>query len=630
MVTASTNASGRAYRAASVTAGNFVTFGAYVYSATPGASLRMELNGGNYTWNGAISTTHSGGGWEYMSVTYPEALTSNTTAYYFIYPGVNNTVYVDNIKLETDAWKTTNSSVIIRLGKDSLSGVLRNEYSLTGSAPWTTYSSALAYTTTTDTIIYARTVDNAGNISSVFSRRIRIDKTPPSAPTVDLGGYTSGSWINGGVTVSLSSTDAESGLWKFEYTHASPINWVNWPGINSLDPWLIDWPVTVELYARAVDVTGNTSSSSLIGTINIEKTAPTININTNPNAKGWHNAAALAAITNPISVQDATSGIATNGIRYAWSTSTNSPLDSGCTSGGNAVTVTSGITTVINNSAPTGKPTTSNTWYLYVCARDVAGNVSTNSATYLLDVDPPTLTNITGGRSTWAQTGVTLYWTATDTGGSGLSKGATAAPWSINDGMQFGYGTSVTPITFAASYANPSSISQPPNDGDTTYNGSSVWGASRDNYVYFRIWDRAGNVSTVQPSTGSTSNRVRIDATNPIMPAVVCGYKYNSSLGVNEHYITIGDDDHSGVASTTFSVLQSSGGSLLGGPYTTTTKWTSGTYIGRTRRMVPFTSAQNPIHLSSITITDNVGRTFSPSNTSPSCGLCTTYPERCW
>jgi prepilin-type N-terminal cleavage/methylation domain-containing protein len=632
-VTSVNNSISRAYRTKAANAGDYVTFGAYVYSTTPGAYLRMELYGGSYTWNMAASVTHSGNGWEYMSVTYPEELVSNTTAYYFIYPGLNNTVYVDNIKLETDAWKTTNSTVVMRQGKDSLSGVVRNDYSTTSdTGPWTTYTGALSYSTTTNTTIYARTIDAAGNVSSVFSRRVRIDKTMPITPTVSLGSYTSGYWTKDAVTMTLSSTDSHSGLLRYQYSH-DQLAWTNWETYSGhpTNPWTLDsagnWPI---FYARAVDNVGNVSLSSTSWGIRIDRTNPTISITTNANAKGWHNAAALAANTNPISAQDTDSGIATNGIRYAWSTSTTSPLAADCSSGGYAQTVTGGTTTAVASAATSGRPTTSGTWYLYACVRDQALNVASTSATYLLDVNPPTLTSITGGRATWAQTSVTLYWTATDTGGSGLSRGATAAPWSINDGMQFGYGTSVTPITFAASYANPSSITQPTTDGISTYNGSSVWGASRDNYVYFRVWDRAGNVSTVQPSTGSTSNRVRIDATNPIMPAVVCGYKYNSSLGVNEHYITIGDDDHSGVASTTFSVLQSSGGSLLGGPYTTTTKWTSGTYIGRTRRMVPFTAAQNPIHLSSITITDNVGRTFSPSNTSPSCGLCTTYPERCW
>jgi prepilin-type N-terminal cleavage/methylation domain-containing protein len=517
-ITASTNASGRAYRSKAVNMGDFVTFGAHVYSTTPGTYLRIELNGGGYTYNAANSVTHSGGGWEYMSVTYPEALIGNSTAYYFIYPGVSNTAYADNINFETDAWKTNNSSVTIRLGKDALSGVLRNEYSTTSdTGPWTTYSSALGYSVTTNTIIYARTIDNAGNASSVFSRRVRIDKTMPSTPTVSLGSYTSGYWTKDAVTMTLSSTDSHSGLLRYQYSH-DQLAWTNWETYSGhpTNAWTLDsagnWPV---FYARAVDNVGNVSLSSTSWGIRIDRTNPTISITTNANAKGWHNAAALAANTNPISAQDTDSGIATNGIRYAWSTSTTSPLAVDCSSGGYAQTVTGGTTTAVASAATSGRPTTSGTWYLYACVRDQALNVASTSATYLLDVNPPTLTNITGGRSTCGTSGVTLYWTATDTGGSGLSRGATAEPWSVNDGMQFDYSNTTTPAPFGSSYANWSSINQPTTDGILTYDGSSTWGATRDQYVYFRIWDRAGNVSTVQPSSGATANRVRVDTRGP-------------------------------------------------------------------------------------------------------------------
>jgi prepilin-type N-terminal cleavage/methylation domain-containing protein len=230
----------------------------------------------------------------------------------------------------SEAW--TNAASIngtISGSTDGESGILRYEYSMSGATTlgWTS-GSAFTVTNAGQTAVTVRAINGAGTASTTTSKTVSIDRTAPPAPTVNLNGYTSGNWINTGVTIGLSSTDTGgSGLWKFEYSH-DQITWWDWPGAGGTGSWLINWEVTVPLYARAVDWSGNRSVSSSIGTINIDKTAPV-----------------LSALSN--------------------------------TSNGN-----------------------------------------------------------------WTKTTpVTLSWTATDSGGSGLSAGTTVAPWSIEDGMQFIYGT---------------------------------------------------------------------------------------------------------------------------------------------------------------------------------------------
>jgi hypothetical protein len=294
---------------------------------------------------------------------------------------------------------------------------------------WTS-GSAFTVTNAGQTAVTVRAINGAGTASTTTSKTVSIDRTAPPAPTVNLNGYTSGNWINTGVTIGLSSTDTGgSGLWKFEYSH-DQITWWDWPGAGGTGSWLINWEVTVPLYARAVDWSGNRSVSSSIGTINIDKTAPV-----------------LSALSN--------------------------------TSSGN-----------------------------------------------------------------WTNSTVTLSWTASDSGGSGLSAGATASPYSANYGMQFIYGTTTTPPSWGDPYTNPSNINQP-TAGASSYNGSSAWGAQRTNYVYFRIWDRAGNVSNTYPSTGSSgtssSNRVRIDTTNPTYGTYTCD-RYLRGAGGYYYDVTFGAD----------------------------------------------------------------------------------------
>lgn len=91
----------RTYRTKNVLLNDYVTFSAWVYSTQPGPYLKIELQGGSYNWTGAISTAHTGSGWERLSVTYPSKLTSNTTCYYFLYaPNPGSVTYWDDIQIE--------------------------------------------------------------------------------------------------------------------------------------------------------------------------------------------------------------------------------------------------------------------------------------------------------------------------------------------------------------------------------------------------------------------------------------------------------------------------------------------------------------------------------------------------
>ena len=91
----------RLYRTAVLKKGESITFSAMVYATTPGAFLRIELNGGSYSYAGTNSlTTHDGTGWERLEVTCPVSggVLSDTTAILFIYGVVGQTIYADSVQ----------------------------------------------------------------------------------------------------------------------------------------------------------------------------------------------------------------------------------------------------------------------------------------------------------------------------------------------------------------------------------------------------------------------------------------------------------------------------------------------------------------------------------------------------
>jgi hypothetical protein len=110
------------------------------------------------------------------------------------------------------------------------SGLNATKYTIDGSDP-TTSASAAVYTSpftvaSTTTVRYFST-DQAGNVEAPGSTPVRIDTTPPTAPSLSFGAFSnasgSGSTVyfnpaaTGGFTVTASATDAESGVASVNY-----------------------------------------------------------------------------------------------------------------------------------------------------------------------------------------------------------------------------------------------------------------------------------------------------------------------------------------------------------------------------------------------------------------------------
>ena len=197
--------------------------------------------------------------------------------------------------------KWTNRDVILTVNAtDFKSGLADAAYSFDGGKTWQA-SSSKTYTSNTNGIVI-KVRDKVGNVTTYPVVAItKIDKTGPSKPSISLvkgdnTGYSSGSWTNQSVLIDARSSDSQSGVAYYQYSHdnktwSNDISKLGWTyayysGKDILQYW-ITWDGQWNFYVRAVDNVGNPSESSNRFTIRIDKTPPVTPTIINPNAGKW-------------------------------------------------------------------------------------------------------------------------------------------------------------------------------------------------------------------------------------------------------------------------------------------------------------------------------------------------------
>jgi cytochrome c len=146
--------------------------------------------------------------------------------------------------------------------------VARTEYQLDGATTWTAYAAPIPVTGDGTHEVRFRSVDEAGNVEATKSVPVKIDTTAPMT-TATFAPPSDGGWHAGAVPVTLTSTDAGSGV--------STVEW-------SLDggPWTpYTQPVDVtgdgehELLYRATDKAGNAETLKS-AVLRIDGNSPTV------------------------------------------------------------------------------------------------------------------------------------------------------------------------------------------------------------------------------------------------------------------------------------------------------------------------------------------------------------------
>jgi peptidoglycan/xylan/chitin deacetylase (PgdA/CDA1 family) len=341
---------------------------------------------------------------------------------------------------------------------DADSGVAALRYTVDGSDPTT--SSALyvgSFAVSDTTTVKYRAWDAAGNVEATNTQLILFvapDTTPPVSTIACDGAACSSGWYGAAVDVSLSATDAESGVSEIRYTTDGSD-----PTTSStlyVSPFTVSATTTVKY--RAWDAAGNveTTNSQLI---QIDTTTPASTIACNGAA------CSSSPYTSPVSVSlsatDGASGVAS--IRYT----------------------TDGSTPTTGSTLYSGPFTVSATTTVNYRAWDVAGNAEATNTQFIQfaapDTTPPVTAIACNGvacSSAWYAGSVNVSLSATD-GGSGV-----AAIRYTTDGSD--------PTTSSTSYTGPFSVSV-----TTT--------------VKFRAWDVAGNVESTK------SQQIRIDRNAPLV-----------------------------------------------------------------------------------------------------------------
>ncbi len=222
---------------------------------------------------------------------------------------------------------------------DATSGVATTEVSFDGGATW------VSPTTLTDGVysVQGRSIDHAGNVSPVASGTISVDTTAPSATFLCNGIACGSAWYSGAVVVSLSATDARSGVVPGS-AQISTDGGATWAASATLTDG------THNLVGHATDIAGNTVTVNWL--VQIDSIAPTVNGTLSGGVMGGGGLYQSGPVTLTCTANDPLSGVAS--IAYGTQVATapgNTVLD--CTATDNAGNHASYTVSVfIDNSLP--------------------------------------------------------------------------------------------------------------------------------------------------------------------------------------------------------------------------------------------------------------------------------------
>ena len=253
---------------------------------------------------------------------------------------------------QTITWTGFESSDSYALPEDNSivlngSGIERYYFKVGDNGTWGWFDPTQSYNYNSNTVLYMKTRDNAGNESAVSGPYIfQIDKTPPEC--INEGGSTA--WTNNSVTISGICRDSGSGCQKDNV----------WWTINEEMNSTTLSPGTVK------DKAGNETVCPHDRTVRIDKTPPSCSITIN-GTKGLDNWYTSPEVTLTLNKSDTASGIAQYGItarKKTWyNKATQQTYD---------------------------YDTTGITYYGYV--KDNAGNTNSCNVWFKKDSTPPTVT----------------------------------------------------------------------------------------------------------------------------------------------------------------------------------------------------------------------------------------------
>jgi parallel beta-helix repeat protein len=177
-----------------------------------------------------------------------------------------------NGALGNNDWFVSDVAITL-VATDNVAGVDNIEYSFDNTV-WTTYTTPLAIADEGYIFVYYKSTDKAGNVETLKTETIKIDKTNPDGSVLinnDDIYVTSTS-----VTLTLTATDATSGIAYMRFSNDG-IDWTSWEPYSTSKTWtLTTGDGTKTVYVQYMDNAGLISPSHQ-DTIILDTTKPTAN-----------------------------------------------------------------------------------------------------------------------------------------------------------------------------------------------------------------------------------------------------------------------------------------------------------------------------------------------------------------
>jgi hypothetical protein len=201
------------------------------------------------------------------------------------------------------------SAMVTLSASDAQSGVDRVEYSLDGT-PFALYPAPVVVSSVGSHMVHYRATDRAGNTSPeqmvMFTVLPSPDTTPPTASGSVSGDRDAGGNYVGSATVTLSASDAQSGVDRIEYSLDGAAV------VRYTAPVVVSAQGSHMVHYRATDVAGNTSPEQLlmftvVPPPVVDTTPPTVSAVVSGNRDGAGNYVDSATVT--ITAVDNQSGV---------------------------------------------------------------------------------------------------------------------------------------------------------------------------------------------------------------------------------------------------------------------------------------------------------------------------------
>ncbi|WP_340401780.1 fibronectin type III domain-containing protein [Paenibacillus sp. FSL H8-0079] len=195
------------------------------------------------------------------------------------------------IILSEEDWTNEDVSFAIHSGEDTGSGLAKSQYRLNEQGPWLDYTGEVKVTDEGETIVYARSLDHVGNISTLAQATVRIDKTAPTDPVISIS---ASGWSKEHVQFTIAGSVDERAI-SYEYS-------LNDAPYITGNTGTVSTNGATTIRARARDTVGNVSKE-VSRIAYVDQIAPTITFT--PNGHGWTD----TDISTTIQYADAHSGI---------------------------------------------------------------------------------------------------------------------------------------------------------------------------------------------------------------------------------------------------------------------------------------------------------------------------------